>query len=382
MPKEQPHGRAQTIKQAKAAFKARGPTAVSSAERRQLERGAVLLERAARLKEQDQRRKLLAKKRDEHPQKEKPVLLGTQVKLDKFGHKSSQFHLGAFVKVSRPQPVPQKGDEESKEEPWDDEDVDDDTLLDIAAKSAVQHKPNFNATIPMTGTRPAPKAKTPNRKTDLPVYEDLSDWDDFLDSSTQLARELSSEGPARPPQVAQTNGSKPRCRIPSFTSPDFDLDLSNEDLEALESNFAQPLQRPPPLLRSSSYSTSDLYSNSKSTPTTTLTRPARDRKSMPLPAAFPPTRSRKESTLVPPPKLATASKSMPPPSLRTAAKLMPPPPPRLLARPLKQSTTTRITKSKYAPPPATTINMPPGISLADLESLAAENIQLTQYGVG
>lgn len=356
MTKEPSHGGAQTIKQAKAAFKARGSVAVSSAEQRRLERGATLLERASRLKEQEQRRKLQAKRRDEQPAKDKPVQLGTQVKLDKFGYKSSQFHLGAFLKASRRQSVAGK----SEEEPWDSEDVDDDTLLDIAVASDVQHPPKPKAASTMTRKTSVLKSAS-NHQIDSPFHEDLSHWDDFLESSTQLERELSSEK-----QIAPTKSSKSMPRISSFNSVDFDLDLSTEDLEELELGFAQTRIPPPPRPASS------WESASKRDFMTTSTKSVVDRKTMPPQPPFTSKQNKMDSKLMPSPNFLPAAKS----------KSIAPPPPRLLARSNKHPPSNRVTKPKHVPSRPANLNIPLGISLADLESLAAEDIQLTQYDGG
>ncbi|GAB7357492.1 hypothetical protein MBLNU459_g0027t1 [Dothideomycetes sp. NU459] len=352
MPKEQSHGGAQTIKQAKAAFKARGPTAVvSTAERRKLERGAVLLERASRLKEQEQRRRIQAKKKDEKGSKEAHVLLGTQVRLDRFGHKSSQFHLGAFVKITRPQPVAQQ----SREEPWETDDVDDDTLLDLAAESSVQHT-----------SAPDDATRSQCHESRSSLHEDFSHWVDFLESSTQLARELSWEKPSQPMECTPADctpaeGPLSGKRIPSFNSTDFDLDISMDDLEELD--LTQPLVQPAmlPPVRSS-------ISISNPTTTSISTTCAADREAMPPKPTYVPTAISNDRVLMPPPGLpAQANKMLPPP---------------LPTQPKQQTSTNRVSKPNPSPAQTTNDYMPSDISFADLESLATEDFQLTQYDGG
>lgn len=94
--------RAQTTKQAKAAFKTRGGTHVSPAERRRLERGADLLARAERIKAQEAKKKERQEKksRDQEAQQGETTKLSSQRKLDKFGYVSSQFHLGKFFSTT------------------------------------------------------------------------------------------------------------------------------------------------------------------------------------------------------------------------------------------------------------------------------------------
>jgi len=140
--KKEVHDGKQTLKQAKAAFKARGSTLVTDTEKRQLERGAILLQRAERIKEAETRRKeVLKKKTLQDTKATKACLLGTQRVNDKFGYQRSQFHLGAFLKpkaaVPPAAPLPHVQGEDSAEEPWEDDGIDDDTLLDLAGESPV-----------------------------------------------------------------------------------------------------------------------------------------------------------------------------------------------------------------------------------------------------
>lgn len=213
--------RPQTIKQAKAAFKARGSTLVSDVDKRRLERGAQLLERASRIKEQEQRRKEQVRRREGHKEQSvKAPLLGTQRRLDKFGYKSSQFHLGAFLKAARPLTVTEE--KSIAPEPWDYEDVNDDTLLDIAVESPVQQTESTSKHRPIGPTTTGFVQGSPTSCT----HHDMDDWDDFLETNTQLARELSNE-PSRTERPSDLHFS-------SFGSTDFDI--SAEDLEELEAS--------------------------------------------------------------------------------------------------------------------------------------------------
>ena len=93
--------RPQTIKQAKAAYKSRGQPSLTEKEKRQLDCAIELDRRAWRSKEADKRKAEAAKKRLENEQKQKEELerlrLGSQRRCDRFGYKSSQMHLGAFL---------------------------------------------------------------------------------------------------------------------------------------------------------------------------------------------------------------------------------------------------------------------------------------------
>lgn len=228
---KEPQDRPQTIKQAKAAFKARGPTAVSAAERRRLERGAQLLERATKIKEQEQRKKDQLRKKEIQETKEqtpqKPaVLLGTQRRLDKFGYKSSQFHLGAFLKPSRPL-VLSKENTDVPAEPWDDGDevVDDDVLLDIVTEVPSQQRDTGRANEDRAAT--IEPLQEDQEDSSPSTEEDFGEWDDFIQSSTQLARELSSDRP-----TVKNTSAPPTLHFSSFGSADFDFSV--EDFEDLE----------------------------------------------------------------------------------------------------------------------------------------------------
>ncbi|KAL1297564.1 hypothetical protein AAFC00_006131 [Neodothiora populina] len=229
------HDRPQTLKQAKKAFKARGPTSVSVEQRRKLERGAELIERASRCKQQEERKALLESKREEKEstkkQQQQQVHLGTQRKLDKFGYKSSQLHLGAFWKPPQPSINASAGEEKASSQPWDDDLLDDDTLLDI-----VNESPDWNCVDLRQGNITA-AAVLPTRLScpALPssnVDGDPDPWSDCDDSNTQLACELSNE-------CSGTRDQPPASSISfgSFGSSDFDL--TSDDLDALDASVSR-----------------------------------------------------------------------------------------------------------------------------------------------
>ncbi|KAI5201233.1 hypothetical protein E4T38_06165 [Aureobasidium subglaciale] len=234
--KKEAHDGKQTLKQAKAAFKARGSTLVTDTEKRQLERGAILLQRAERIKESETRRKEAKKKSLQDTKTTKTCLLSTQRVNDKFGYQRSQFHLGAFLKpkavapVAAPLPILQK---EPPQEPWEDDGVDDDTLLDLAGESPITtlREPPVQAQAQQT-----PSKTHGSLKLESPLStDDFGSWDDFLERSSQIAREISTERKPTPPATRSFD------RIPSFTSTDFDLSV--DDLEELERSVNDPPQQ-------------------------------------------------------------------------------------------------------------------------------------------
>ncbi|KAF2151740.1 hypothetical protein K461DRAFT_156213 [Myriangium duriaei CBS 260.36] len=162
--------RIQTSKQAKAAFKARGSTFVSATERKQLARGAELLRRAERIKDQEEKKKQWQKRKNEEQIKgqEDTKPLGSQRIHDKFGYQSSQFHLGKFFSAAC-------AAKRSNNNETNDETVDE-------AEDAAP----LRADTPPSSTVDQPADQTIEPQTS-PV--DLSV---FLDSSTQLTRDLNS----------------------------------------------------------------------------------------------------------------------------------------------------------------------------------------------
>ncbi|KAH0277156.1 hypothetical protein KCU91_g3377, partial [Aureobasidium melanogenum] len=326
--KKEAHEGKQTLKQAKAAFKARGSTFVTDTEKRQLERGAVLLQRAERIKEAETRRKeVLKKKALQDTKTSKVCLLGTQRVNDRFGHQRSQFHLGAFLKPKAavpavaPAPLPTL-QEESPIEPWEDDGVDDDTLLDLAGESPVT-------------TLKAPPAHAPSQQTPSKTHGDVKhqlvspsstdefgSWGDFLERSSQLARDLSIPQKPTPPTTPSFD------RIPSFTSADFDL--SADDLEELDWSVANlPSQK----------SITEPQANKDGDMRSWLDEKNKNEEA----------------------ERDVDRKLMPPPMIPTKRPL-----------PKKDSDTA-----------AARTNVPPithGISLADLECLASEEIELSQFG--
>lgn len=275
---------AKTIKQAKAAFKARDETPITEREQKQLERSLQLDRRAWALREREKNRADAAKKRlaQEKAQKDEERRLGTQVRRDRFGFKSSQFHLGAFFRkpgmaVGNDPIVEESGRESAvveaqaaqpdeqrerasfvcenttgNEDEWDDEfgfeDVDDESLLEaLQSPEAVRTSkpepetkpPNPPPDATATASMPAPP-RPPSMTTTKPPAPALAnaptepdlEWQDFLSSSTQIARELDSHPPSpENPQTPQPAAKEPP-RNGSFSSDSFDL--TEDDIEKLD----------------------------------------------------------------------------------------------------------------------------------------------------
>ncbi|KAM0720287.1 hypothetical protein Q7P37_004423 [Cladosporium fusiforme] len=280
---------AKTIKQAKAAFKARDETPITEREQKQLERSLQLDRRAWALREREKNRAETAKKRlaQEKAQKDEERRLGTQVRRDRFGFKSSQFHLGAFfqkpglpasktggqedrhaaVMMEETEAVQQSQDrkdticaaqdsigKDNDSDEFDDEfeDVDDESLLEAlqspetarTSKPEAQHRmkpinPAMSMPPPPRPISTASTIKPPLAPPSNPPEID-SEWDDFLESSTQIARELDTQ-PPKPPNLHAPCTPTPQTPPPmakeaprtgSFSSGSFDL--TEDDIEKLD----------------------------------------------------------------------------------------------------------------------------------------------------
>ncbi|KAK4947489.1 hypothetical protein LTR66_014196, partial [Elasticomyces elasticus] len=354
--------RPQTIKQAKAAYKARGRPTISAKEQRQIDRGAELLRRANRITDRERRRREALREKQEEEAREKEearntALLGTQRKLDCFGHKSSQFHLGAFFGRGL-NAVGKEAASDKGEEPWEEDEVDDDSIL--------------GACIPQETALPAQDAQrklktTPGSETHLesallhskphppaiPSAPNIDCWADFLDSSTQIARDLAAEDTPPPPPPAAP--ASPKHSTDSSCGEDFDL--SPEELDQLDRSTC--------IL--------DQIKTSKSAPmATTISAHA---------------------MLPPPPPEPLARSTLP------GIAMPPPPRPTKLAQTRDVSDRIRVPPSSVKPPARTPratgrVSKPPwpapavecssssltnfGVTLADLEAMADFDLQPTQ----
>ncbi|KAK3725956.1 hypothetical protein LTR37_000104 [Vermiconidia calcicola] len=267
MPASPPVGRAQTIQQAKAAFKARGRPALTEREQKLLERSIELDRRASKAKEAEKKKAEAAKKRSEKERKDREerlkVQLGTQRRCDKFGYKSSQMHLGAFLGKSRMQQQEARSLDTgalaglSDDDSFGDSGVDDETLLDalngMPGLESEEHstlRTDKELKSPSHITHQRQSAKKSHTATVPPMYlnTELDLFWNELDSSTQIARELSTSLPTERQQQQNMTPS----HTASFGSDEFDL--TAEDLEELQPSPAQQriaedrkLMPPPPL---------------------------------------------------------------------------------------------------------------------------------------
>jgi hypothetical protein len=199
-----------TIKQAKASFKSRNSNPLSEREQKQLERAVQLDRRAWAIREREKRHVEAMKKKQEkeHREREERIRaqLGSQRRTDKFGYKSSQFHLGAFfgaqnvktkteqIKVDEDDDFGDDGfgDEGFGDGGFGDDGVDDETLLGALTSfdqsRTVQHQQRVeNAFSIPPRSEPLLQARVPPDET---VLDDFDDFWDELGSSTQIAREL------------------------------------------------------------------------------------------------------------------------------------------------------------------------------------------------
>jgi hypothetical protein len=260
---------AKTIKQAKAAYKNRSEQPLTEREQKQLERSVQLDRRAWSIREREKSRLDLAKQRvaQEKAQKDEERRIGTQRRNDKFGFKSSQFHLGAFFR--RPNPMlsagsresnvdivnehskvlrPGDGDkatgsmagEEMDAEEDEYEDVDDESLLEALqspelarfnkAQLDIQAKPDFSMPPPPRPAFVQPITELPGK---LPAQPETDlEWLDFLESSTQIARELGTEASTPRNTPPHVTAAKEPHRTGSFSSGSFEL--TEDDIEQLD----------------------------------------------------------------------------------------------------------------------------------------------------
>jgi hypothetical protein len=271
---------AATIKQAKAAYKSRTEQPLTEREQKQLERGLQLDRRAWALREREKNKLDSAKKRvaEEKAKKDEERRLGTQRRNDKFGFKSSQFHLGAFFR--KPAPGEQAGADvkdvaavavsEGGREPGEEceamdsavesmdlgeedadefedeyEGLDDETLLEALqspevarfSKALEVDKTEPITSMPTTSMPPPPRPDAARSTTTVThpqsqlIDQDL-EWQDFLESSTQIAREIEAEAPSSPCVETRTPTVQETLRKGSFSSGSFDL--TEDDFDQLD----------------------------------------------------------------------------------------------------------------------------------------------------
>ncbi|KAF4552726.1 Hypothetical protein D9617_9g025160 [Elsinoe fawcettii] len=316
--------RPQTAKQAKAAFKTRGATYVSEAEKKRLERGAELLRRANRIKAQEAKKKEWQDKQAKSGGKQQDVNLSSQRRLDKFGYASSQFHLGKFFKSA-----PTTGGASIKNE----------TIVEDVEPTEAEQQ-------------------------DEPPTSPI-DIDMFLDSSTQIAKDISADETR--PVLATTPHKSPvkELNFPSFSS-DFD-----EDTIAQLDGAVEELRRSQSPIKSQTPSVSALQ-KTQSAFEIDRVKPARM-----LPPPQPPLRAM-APPMLPPPRpaqaLSLSTTISRPRAFQPPERSMAPPPKSFV--PAKQSSI--LPSPNPRPRPVAPDLSKFGISHADLESLAADDIVLSQ----
>ena len=245
------HRPPQTSKQAKAEYKKHGPR-ISSQEVRVLKRGAVLLERAERINENEKKRKAAAKKKQEKEAREREARQHMGIPSQKpyvSPHQELMFnwvHVGQ-KNAARIEDVEakQRGEENStgvKEfpgsDPWDVEELDDGALLDtiepllaFSSGSDVESSgPEARGYRGSQQERP-PLPCEPKKAPDPLVLEGL-DPCDFVVSDTQVEREI-SVSPRFPPRRGSVDPVVPPDdpSIPPLSTQD--VSFSKDDLEEL-----------------------------------------------------------------------------------------------------------------------------------------------------
>ncbi|KAK3076344.1 hypothetical protein LTS18_013270, partial [Coniosporium uncinatum] len=218
-----PRPQAQTLRQAKASHRKSTGIAISTLERKRIERGAELDTRAEKAREQERRRKSAQKKKAEREEKErvkrKQLGIGLATQLVGFRHTQRRMKraMEGWVRKVAVQAVVEEDEDASGEdevqvdegldgthkqhltEPWEEEHVDDETLLDTLvgeAKAQLEPGPNEDQAVPdfiidstylRTPTRNYGSQSEPPKRSSS---QDLDLWSDLLVSNTQIAMEL------------------------------------------------------------------------------------------------------------------------------------------------------------------------------------------------
>ncbi|KAL9121709.1 MAG: hypothetical protein Q9187_001733 [Circinaria calcarea] len=187
----------QTLRQAKKAYqKASGPR-ISDAERRRLQRAEQLRERADRIKEKDRQRRINRKKKEEREQKDRDTRrrMGLEAEAeDKLSPR--QVRIGVFFgQKDGPGEGGRKGCAKRRK-------IEVDSAKEEGEKSPSKREP-LKELPPNMASKDNEAANgphlIPNPKS-LPAPQlDEEDWALFFDSSTQIAREISSSTNTNPP---------------------------------------------------------------------------------------------------------------------------------------------------------------------------------------
>lgn len=245
---------AKTVKEAKAAYKTRRPPELTEREKREAE-----LERRAWVARQREKHRLeTTKKRADKEKKQREAdraaRLGSQRRCDKYGYQSSQFHLGAFFGRAAESDLPEQRSGAARSVVKDtkdsfDEDMDDETLLEAlrpaeaciggtaeSAVTALEHPAGGSGPNMLPPPRPLQRHDVAQTPVAVGVGQDTASmWEGFLDSSTQIAWELSSECVPGRINVASRHSMPDSAKAISGSSPSkpaTDASESNEHSEA------------------------------------------------------------------------------------------------------------------------------------------------------
>lgn len=402
----------QTIKQAKASFKARGRPTLSEREARQLERAIELEQRAERAQEAEKRRAAAAKLRSErekraetHRQQQQQVQLGTQRRCDRFGYKSSQFHLGAFfgmesaakttssTSTTKTTTTSGQGGNDDRDG-FGDDDLDDESLLDAcdgqatvqtSVPTAQMSKPSAAMLMPPPSL-PGASVQTAKTKPARELEEDFGDLFDHLDSCSQIARSLGgpavtcneaagcAQKPVQPATSSQIPLAPPsprtavhKAQASPVSHAQDDLSDFFDDLESA-SQIARELDAGMREVRRASNASGSSFSSGS------LELTEEDMEMMIDPK--PPTSISRQAT---PKTTLTPRPSMLPPTLPTTR-----PQTRLVSSNPRVSSAIRKTKPAIRGPflPASSLYCSPdlGFTSTQLESFIDDDLQLTQFG--
>lgn len=251
------HRPPQTLAQAKADYARHGPR-LSTQEARRLARGAELLRRAERLSEAEARRRCAARKRGERESRDREARarMGIGRREGPVGGSQRRLSWGVAGRMGGVEK------EEEEEEAQGVENAESALLSALGERvvtpSTAVVRNDFvtarvalhdNDAVPSPSDRPCRKlARLPlpvlqsDTPAPAPALPDVS-WDDFLDSSTQIARDLSSE-PAATTATATASGAEIASIRASMPQPEpewslldllstQDVSLSNEDMQEL-----------------------------------------------------------------------------------------------------------------------------------------------------
>lgn len=224
--------RPQTSRQAKRAYQKAGATPrISAAEQRRIDRAVELEDRAARIRLHNVRARENKRKKAEKDEKDREIRkrMGIQ-EPSKFKIGPSQLSLGAFVAV---------GPKHKKPEPVEDEMA--------GCSSPYTPTENTKTMLPSTTLMPPPPPRLSSKtQVSKPIPTSCSapskpvataaatesDWDMFLDSNTQVEREISCH-PADPPMPAVDKRHTSATTIQYSVTPPADLlaGISTQDLQ-------------------------------------------------------------------------------------------------------------------------------------------------------